>query len=258
MTPEIHLTQTISAPEERVWRACSTPRGLMGWQADQVEGDVVLGSTLSLAWPALGVALELDVVELVAGARIVLAKGATRVALELRNGGVELTHTGVGDGDERDGVESSWQLSLGLLAHYCEAHPDSSRTVRWLIRPARTTTDAAHVFFSDRAALGTWLGSGSRIGPTGTRYALDLGGGERMSGRVLANTPGRDLALSWEEDDDSALVLRTLPRPLEPGVRLIVLYYSRWARRPPPQSRLDLLEAAHHRLVRLLDSKTSA
>jgi uncharacterized protein YndB with AHSA1/START domain len=230
----------------------------MGWQADQVEGELAPGSTLALGWPALGVALELDVVELAFAERVVLARGATRVEITLHDAGVELTHTGVGDGDERDGVRSSWQLSLGLLMHYCEAHADAARTVRWLVRPARTTTDAAHVFFSDQAALATWLGSGSAIGAAGSRYSLDLGGGERMSGRVLANTPSRDLALSWEEDDESALVLRTLPRPFDPGVRLVVLSYSRWARRTPPQSRLDLLEAAHHRLVRLLDSDKSA
>lgn len=258
MTPTIRLTQAIAAPDERVWRACSSARGLMAWQADQVQGDLEPGSTLALAWPALGVALELEVLEVVPARRVVLAKGATRVEIALDAHGVTLTHSGVGEGDEREGVASSWQLSLGLLRHYCEAHADASRTVRWLMAPARTTPDAAHVFFSDADALAAWLGAGSGVGPAGSSYALDLGQGERMSGRVLANTPGRDLALSWSEDDDSAVVLRTLPRPFEPGARLVALSYSRWSRRAPTQNRLDLLEAAHHRLIRLLDSDTSA
>jgi len=258
MTPEIRLTQSIDAPEDVVWRAVSTPRGLMGWQADEVEGDVQPGATLSMRWPALGVGVELDVVEVIPRDRVVLAKGATRVELELGAGGVELTHSGVGDGDEREGVASSWQLSLGLLEHYCERHRGKARTVRWLIRTAHTTPEAAHVFFSSPDALATWLGSGSGVGAPGEPYSLALGEGEQMSGRVLSNTPNRDLALSWDEDDGSALVLRTLPRPFEPDVRLVVLSYSRWSGRAAPQHRLDLLEAAHHRLIRLLDSDQRA
>ncbi len=231
---------------------------MTAWQADEANGEVSVGSMLWLRWPALGVELTLDVLEVVPESRVVLAKGATRVELALDGQAVSLTHAGVSDGDEREGVASSWQLSLGLLMHYCELHPDASRTVRWLMRPARTTTGAAHVFFSEQAALASWLGSGSSIGAAGTRYALDLGPGVTMTGRVLAHSPGRDLALSWEEDDQSVVVLRTLPQPFEPDVRLVVLSYSRWIERAPPQSRLDLLEAAHHRLIRLLDSDREA
>ncbi|MBK7579082.1 MAG: hypothetical protein IPI67_02655 [Myxococcales bacterium] len=258
MVPEIHLTQNIDAPESRVWQAVSQARGLMGWQADRVTGSMERGATVSMAWPALGVSLELDVMEVVDRARVVLASGSTRVEISLRPGRVELTHSGVGEGDEREGVASSWRLSLGLLAHFCEAHGDVERTVRWLIRPARTTPETAHVFFTDPVALSTWLGDGAMIGRAGSDYALDLGGGERLSGRVLANTPGRDVALSWSEDNDSALVLRTLPRPTEPEERLIVLSWSRWGGVVPGQRRLELLDAAHHRLSRALDSQSSA
>lgn len=231
---------------------------MTGWQADEASGEVAAGSMLELRWPALGVELSLGVLEVVPERRVVLAKGATRVVLELDDHGVSLTHTGVGDGDEREGVSSSWQLSLGLLMHHCETHADSARNVRWLMRPARTNTDTAHVFFTDPDALATWLGRGSGLGAAGSRFRLDLGAGETMSGRVLSHAPGRDLALSWDEDDQSAVVLRTLPQPFEPGVRLVVLSYSRWGERPATEARLGLLEAAHHRLIRVLDGERSA
>lgn len=258
MTKEIRLTQAIAAPAERVWQACSSAHGMMGWQADSVRGEVRAGSKLTLGWPALGVSLELEVMELLPLRRIVLAKGATIVGLTLLDGGVELTQSGVGAGDEREGVRSSWQLSLGLLMHYCEAHSGTRRSVRWLMQPARTSTETAHVFFTDRDALSAWLGTGEGIGPPGSRFSLQLRDGEHLSGRVLANAPGRDLALSWDEDGGSALVLRTLPRPFDPGVRLVVLSYSRWGGQPAEQARLDRLEAAHHRLIRALDSERQA
>ncbi|MBI3204959.1 MAG: SRPBCC domain-containing protein [Myxococcales bacterium] len=258
MSPEICLTQPISAPRSRIWRACSSARGMTAWQADEASGELEAGSMLELRWPALGVELSLGVLEVVPERRIVLAKGATRVVLELDDGGVALTHSGVGDGDEREGVSSSWQLSLGLLMHYCESHPESSRSVRWLMRPARTNTDTAHVFFTDRDALASWLGRGDGVGAAGTRFSLDLGAGETMTGRVLSHAPGRDVALSWEQDDHSVVVLRTLPQPFEPGVRLVVLSYSRWGEKPAVEARLGLLEAAHHRLIRVLDGERSA
>jgi uncharacterized protein YndB with AHSA1/START domain len=252
------LTRKIDASRDVVWRACGTLRGLAAWQADEVEGELEVGRSVSLGWPALGVSLELDVVELEPERLLLLKKGATRLSLRLHDGGVELEHSGVGDGDAREGVSASWQLSLGLLAHYCEAHGDARRTVRWLLSPARTTPEAAHVFFSHGDALATWLGAGPSVGPAGSRYELELGGAGRMSGSVLANVPGRDVALAWDEDGGSTVVLRTLPRPFDPELRLVVLSYSRWGKRAAEQARLDLLEAAHHRLVRVLDSTRSA
>jgi hypothetical protein len=167
-------------------------------------------------------------------------------------------HSGIGSGDEMDGVASSWRLSLGILAHYCERQLVPRRHVRWLARPARTSTETAHVFFTDADALGSWLGQGGPIGAAGTHYDVDLGSGEHMTGKVLANTQGRDVAITWEEDGGSVLCLRTLPRPRSPGERLVVLSWSRWGDTAPPRSVLERLDAAHHRLSRALGSDTRA
>ncbi len=258
MTDEIRLTQPIRAERGVVWSALSTAAGLMGWQADEVHGEPEAGEHVELAWPLLGVTLGLDVVERVEGRRLVFEAGPTRLCLALVPGGLELVHSGVGEGDERAGVTSSWVLSLGILAHFCETHPGARRSVRWLLAPAKTSAEAAHVFFTEPAALRAWLGEGDGIGSAGSRYAVEMGGGEHMSGHVLANSLGRDVAVSWDEDEESVLVLRTLPRPLSPDQRLVVMSWSRWSRNAPPAHRAARLEAAHHHLVRALHMRSEA
>jgi uncharacterized protein YndB with AHSA1/START domain len=254
---EILLTQAIEAPLERVWQACSEVRGLTAWQADEASGEMVPGRRVELRWPALGVSLPLDVHEVLPERRIVLGAGRSRLTLALTPGEVTLSQDGVGEGDEAEGVRSSWRLSLALLAHYCERHAGARRAVRWLLRPARTSAATAHVFFTEPSALAGWLGSGS-LGPTGARFTLDLVWGERMTGRVLSSTPGRDVSFTWDEDDSSVICLRTLPRPFSEQERWIVLSWSRWSASAPPRERLEALAAAHRRLVAILDAPGSA
>ena len=195
-------------------------------------------------------------VELIPNQRVVLAAGPAELHLDFAPGSVTLTHTGLSPGDELEGVCSSWRLSLAQLAHYCERHADENRAVRWLVESAHTSHETAHVFFTDKTALASWLGSGTGVGETGSSYSIVLGD-DRMSGRVLANTPGRDLALSWSEDGDSVLFLRTLPHPAGSG-RLIVFTWSRWGGAPLPAERAGHLERAHRRLAQTLDARASA
>jgi hypothetical protein len=78
-----------------------------------------------------------------------------------------------------------------------------------------------------------------------------------MSGRVLAATAGRDVAISWHEEADSVLCMRTLPSRRHPEERLIVLYWSRWTDAPAPDATLLELNAALDRLVHLLSRPVS-
>jgi uncharacterized protein YndB with AHSA1/START domain len=253
----VRLTQRVDAPLERVWAACTEQQRITQWQADEVRGQVAPGETLELSWPSLGVELQLSVLEVDPPRRLTLATGSVRLGLELAERTVTLTHTGLSLVEELEGVSSSWRLSLAQLAHYCERHPDARRSVRWLVGNAHTSHHTAHVFFSDKAALASWLGASDGIGEVGSSYQIDLPG-EPMSGRVLANTPDRDLAISWTEDGDSVLFFRTLPHPTEPDQRLIVLTWSRWNDQPPPTRRKERLESAHQRLVQALDAGLSA
>jgi hypothetical protein len=78
--------------------------------------------------------------------------------------------------------------------------------------------------------------------------------GETLTGRVLARTPDRDVAVSWNEHGDSALVLRTLPVPGEPNERFLILNWSRWGETEAPPPTQAGLDAACQRLATLLGS----
>jgi len=258
MTLDFRLEQRIDAPLERVWEACATTRGLARWQADVVMGQMQRDGRLDLGWPALGTSLSVTVTALVERKEVVFDSGGSRVRLGFTPEQVVLEHEGLEPGDDIEGVASSWRLSLALLAHSLQSHAGRDRHAIWLLDRARTTAGAAHAFFTDAAALGTWLGTGEGLGPTGSRVALRCPWGDRISGRVLAHTPERDLALTWPEDGDSVLCLRTLPSPRTLEERLLLVYWSRWSDAEPPAERQRGLSTALGRLARNLDRSPEA
>lgn len=258
VTDVMHIERDIVAPREDTWEACATSHGIARWQADEVRGEVARGSSIVLGWPALGARVDLRVLEIEPQTRVVLASGDARVALTLVPSGVRLEHRGLADGDEREGVASSWRVSLAILAQHLERHRGRDRKVEWFVRRARTSAAAAHAFFTDGPALGSWLARRGSVGPEGEAYEIELASGAPMSGRVLSHTPGRDLALEWREQDDSVLVLRTLPSPLDASERLIALSWSRWSADEAPAALCDELESAIDRLSRILGGPATA
>jgi uncharacterized protein YndB with AHSA1/START domain len=228
MPDSIEVVQQIDAPRARLWAALSEAKHLQNWQADQAKGKLDRGR-IRLAWPALGVETELVVVDSQPERRLVLASGRSSVTFQLEPDALHLTHDGLEDADERDGLQSSWLVALKVLEHYVTRHFDTPRTAHWAVTPAQSTAAAAHVFFSDQHALNAWLTKhGTGIGVADSRCQLALRWGEQLSGRVLANTPGRDLAITWEERNDSVFVFRTLPSPLAPDERILALCWSHW------------------------------
>lgn len=252
MSDSIEVVLSIDAPRARLWAALSLATHLEHWQADQAKGTLDRGR-LRLAWPALGVETELFVVEQEPERRLVLASGRSSVTFELEPDALRVTHDGLEDDDERDGVKSSWLVALRVLEHYVTHHFDKSRSVHWTVTPAPSTAAAVHVFYSDQHALNAWLTrDGSGIGPAGSRCELTLRWGEPLSGRVLANTPGRDLAITWQEQNDSVLVFRTLPSPLAAGERILALCWSHWECQKHDETTRRQFEAALAQLKQLL------
>jgi uncharacterized protein YndB with AHSA1/START domain len=251
----IEIKTRVRAPSAVIWHACASAQGLAGWQADQVEGELERGNVVELAWPALGASILLEVIEIEAPRRLVMQNGDARVELVIGNEQVTLSHSGFARSDDAPGIAASWQLALGLLAHFCERHPRQPRRVHWFIGPTFCTAGAAHAFFTDAGALSSWLTRSGSVSEPGSPLELELGSGARISGRVLTNVPGHDVAFSWDEDDASAVCLRTLPVAAEPEQRLVALSWSRWTASPPPPDRLQELEAAHARLLKALDRR---
>lgn len=228
MAGEVNLVCSLRASREELWDACSTRAGLEGWYADRVTGTVTTGANVRLEWPELGAAVELRVEELRHNQRVVLVNGKSRVMLAIGDGTIELTHTGLEDEDDVDGFRSSWRVALAILRQALEEHPGAPRRVRWAARPVQTSAELAHLCFTAPQALDRWLGHGAVMGGEGETYRLTLASGELMSGTVLCRAPGRDVALSWSEQNDSVLVLRTLPSPRTAHERVIAVCWSKW------------------------------
>ncbi|HEX3597075.1 MAG TPA: hypothetical protein VHU80_18330 [Polyangiaceae bacterium] len=228
MTGEVKLECSIRASREELWEACSTRSGLEGWYADKVTGTVAPGARLKLEWPELGAAVELDVEDVRQNERLALVNGKSRVTLAVADGHVELLHSGLTEEDDVEGFRSSWRVALAILKHSLEEHPRAPRRVRWAARPAQTSAELAHLCFTAPAALERWLGQGSLMGGEGEAYRLTLLSGDSMSGTVLCRVAGRDVALTWIEQNDSVLVLRTLPSPRVSQERVVALCWSKW------------------------------
>jgi uncharacterized protein YndB with AHSA1/START domain len=228
MAGEVNLKGFMRASREELWEACSTRSGLEGWYADRVTGTLAPGAKVRLEWPELGASVDLHVEELRHNDQVVLVNGKSRVRLSVADGSVDLTHTGLDDDDDVEGFRSSWRVALAILQQSLEEHPRAPRRVRWAARPIRTSAELAHLCFTAPAALDRWLGGGSMMGAEGEAYRLTLPSGEPMSGRVLCRTPGRDVALSWSEQNESVLVLRTLPSPRARQERVIAVCWSKW------------------------------
>jgi hypothetical protein len=175
--------------------------------------------------------------------------------LELETDALSLRHTAEFSDDEALGTESAWRLSLATLGHYLEHHDGKYRRTHWSIRPAKTTLQDAHAFFTVPGAMNAWLTrEATIIGDPGSEFEFEFAWGGRMSGTVLAHTPGRDVALSWREQDESVLALRTLPSPTYEGERLIVVMWSRWSETAHTRNLAGELDGAVARLCRVLDS----
>ena len=254
------VEQAIRAPAERIWRACSSVPGLRSWQADEIEGAVTQGAEVVLGWPALGVAVHLEVERVEEPRRIVLSAEGSRLELAIADGRVLLTHSADFDDDECAGTLSSWRLALGTLAHYLEHHDGEQRRVHWAISRAKASIEDAHAFFTLPGAQGGWLtrtSNGTGIGEEGSEVALDLAWGSPLTGRVLSHTPPRDALLSWRETNESLLALRTLPAPDAARERLLIATWSSWGL-TQTESTAQNLSGALARLSRILEQRALA
>ncbi len=228
MREAIHVERTIAASPEKIWRALTRCEEMARWQADAVSGGLEEGG-FALSWPSLGARLELDVVEARENDRLLVRNGAASVEVRIVDDRVHLWHRGLAPDDDHEGLAGSWNVALSLLGHYLERHPGRDRAVSWALRPMRTRADVAHVFFTDQTALGSWLTRGDGgIGAEGEQFDCTSQWGSPLGGAVLARHVGRDVAVTWREQDDSALVFRTLPSPLSHTDRLVAVAWSHW------------------------------
>ena len=206
----------------------------------------------------MGLSVRVHVAQLVQDKCVVYEVGSSRLTIEVGDGEVALTHEGLRSEDEEDGMVSAWRTALGVLDHGISCHPEHPRHVRWFLQPVNTTPGFAHVFFTDPAALAQWLTHSGGVPRDGDECKLQLAWGETLTGRVLANTPERDIALTWSEQSNSCLVFRTFPSPRSPEERLLALSWSRYGSPDFPESSAQGLQASLERLGRILSRTGSA
>lgn len=245
----LYLRASIDAPDDLLWSYLSTAQGLASWQADTVAGDLESRS-FSLRWPELGARLDLSVAEVERGRRLVLQAGGTSLCLKVQGGVVELEHRGLDEDDDFSGFESSWLTALALLKLAATRHPRVPRSVTWLFAPVPTTADHLHCYFTEAAALATWLGRTEQDFAAGSAFRVALFGGPTIGGEVLYCK--RDVCLRIHEWNDGALVLRSLPGP--DNGRVAALGISTWES-PLPREAAPTLEGALRRLSTATQSR---
>ncbi len=246
----LEIFQPVRASRDCVWLACSTPEGLSNWQADEVRGDVKVGSTLSFGWPTLGAALEVEVVEIVNRLAVGLRTGRTSLRVELAPGGVRLRINDYPTFDTA-AYEASWRLALGELAFYAEHHASARRRVHRRTATARCSAETAYLAFSEAPLRSLWLDAGER--------AQGQGEAPRWSAaRIASDQPGHGLVLAPQLPDAPLLVMRTLPGPDTAGTRTLMLAWSEWDATTDSRAVERDLDSAIKRLVRWLESGNPA
>lgn len=221
-------------------------------------GDATPGGVVTLSWPQMGLSVLMKVAQSVPNERVVYEVGSSSLTLEVGDGEIALTHAGLQAADELEGIASGWRTALGLLDHAIGRHAETQRHVRWFIEAVPTSPGFAHVFFTDASALAQWLTTSGSIPNEGEECRLKLAWGPTLSGTVLANTPERDVAVTWREDADSCLVLRTFPSPRAPDERLLALSWSRYVDSRFPRETTLGFQSSLERLSHVLRRRPSA
>ncbi|MBN2191800.1 MAG: SRPBCC domain-containing protein [Polyangiaceae bacterium] len=246
----VRVTRRMVASRAALWRALSTPQGLATWQADEVDGEFVPGRTLTLRYRVLGASISLEVVAVEDGRRVVLAAGPAQLEMRVGEGEVTIEHSGLTPGDEADGTRSSWRVSLATLAESVERYPGRPRFVAASAAFVRAPPEVCYVYFADPTALGRWLFHGAVFGPPGVSVPVKFAWGSAATIRIIASTPGRDVALAWDEGA-AVIALRTLPSPRDSDERIALVSASCWGH-PLSVEAASGLRAALGRLERLL------
>ena len=200
-----------SASPQQAWEAWADPEKIAAWFVDRATGEGKAGSIMTWFFDDFGFAQPLTVVDSVPGKHFVLKwdppqgdPGILEIQIEREGGStlVRLINSGFKEGadwdEEYEGVNSSWQMSLGILKHYLENYFGRSKQVLLVMQPAAFQYDRLLPNFLDPSKLSRWLTKSGAIGKVGDRCNLVLQDGGSLTGRVLAVTQ-REVTLSWEE-----------------------------------------------------------
>jgi uncharacterized protein YndB with AHSA1/START domain len=200
-----------SASPQQVWEAWADPEKIASWFVDRATGGGKVGEVMTWFFDDFGLAQPLNVADSVPGKHFVLKwdppqgdPGILEIQIEREGGStvVQLINSGFKEGaqwdEEYEGVNSGWQMSLGILKHYLENYFGRSKKTLLIMQPAEFQYDQLLPNFLDPTKLSRWLTKSGAIGKVGDPCNLVLQDGGNLTGRVLAVTQ-REVTLSWEE-----------------------------------------------------------
>ena len=264
-----------AASPQLAWEAWADPEKIAGWFVDRAAGKAETGGEITWYFDSFNLALPYKVLEAVPGERFSILwegpmppPGILEVIIE-RDAGetlIRLVQSGFREGaewnEEYEGVASGWRLALASLREYLEHYFGERRTTLLLTRPAQFSYTEVSRYYRDPALLGQWLtnqpsgraASAGSIGDAGEKCELDLRGGGKLTGRVLARTE-REVALSWAEERG---VLELKAFSMGPQ-KTLCLRASLWNAAPERAKQIEeQLTAAIDRLAGILQKSANA
>jgi len=251
----IEVRAAVGAPVKRVYAAWTDPRLLVQWYPEVVEGAIRPGEVVRFQWRSLGIAIDLDVRELIAGERIVFEgqTGGSRqrqtVTLTPTPTGTQLAveQAGLASLEDAAGSQSGWTIGLAVMCEYLERHFGKNRESFAVLASAR----GGRAAIRDLLQQPSWLAERApRLVSVGTPLALDLIDGSTVTGQVIADT-GHEVALRCDEID-GVIALRAFPAGA--GTWLVGAQVSSWA----GDRATEQLSALRHALVSGVERLVSA
>lgn len=212
----------IHSPPSKVFAAWTEPDHLARWFTDAVSGWPGVGSNLTFTWKNFGFSVDYKLAEMRPDTKLVfktrlpgvgtqvltvnLARRAPKTIVTLSESGPENHKTD----PKESGVDSGWDMSLGILKNYIESQFGKDRENFFAMLPAQFEFSTIHKLFTTVEGYNQWVSLESE--PPQKRddkVKLRFDGGQALTGKVLALTH-HEMALSWEEID-GFLELKSFP-----------------------------------------------
>jgi uncharacterized protein YndB with AHSA1/START domain len=200
------------ATPQQAYDAWADPEKIAHWFVDRAEGKAELGATITWIFEKFNYRIPYEVLIAQPAEKFAIRwnpppgmnAGVLEVTISKEGGDtvIRLVNSGFREGaewnEEFEGTDSGWRMALALLKHYLENYFGSSRRSFLTMRPAEFSFDEVVPLQRTAAGLKKWLTKSGEYGEVGESFALELQGGGKASGRVLAKTK-RETTLGWDE-----------------------------------------------------------
>lgn len=208
----IRTEVTTRASPDEAYEAWADPQKIAHWFPDRAEGQAVRGATITWIFDKFNYRIPYEVLRAEPGKHFAIRwnpppgmnPGILEVTISKESGNtvIRLVNSGFREGaqweDEYQGVDSGWRMALAMLKLYLENYFGIPRSSFLAMKPAEYSAEELQEFHRTPTGLARWLTAGGGFGAVGDTFVLELRGGGRVSGRVLAMT-ARETELSWEE-----------------------------------------------------------